>query len=209
METRRSATRSEAGPASPRGRRVSRRRERGQGLVEMSMILPLMLVMLIGLVEVADSFNSYITLLDAARDGARLGSKNLASDSEIKNLIVIETARLRDPVDPVADISIQHTTFDGDNVVRVTVCHNRQLLLNVPLIIPETFRMCGKTTMRVLPGQGEGGSPPPGPTNTPGPTSTPTPPPTNTPVPTNTPTRTPTTAPTPTPDSCPWWAWWC
>ena len=118
------------------------------------MILPLMLVIIIGLVEVADSFNSYITLLDASRDGARLGSKNLATDDEIKNLIVVETERLRDPVSPIEDVTIAHEVFDGDNVIRVEVCHNRQLLLSVPLVIPETFRMCGTTTMRMLPGSG-------------------------------------------------------
>ena len=131
---------------------LRRRGERGQSLLELSLILPVMLVIVIGLVEVADSFNSYITILDASRDGARLGSKNLATDDQIKNLIAVETARLRDPLNTASDVTIQHTTFDGNNVIRVEVCYDRQLMLQVPLILPDTFRMCGETTMRVLPG---------------------------------------------------------
>ena len=127
------------------------RREEGQGLVEMSFILPFFLVMVVGVIEVADGMNAYITLVDSARDGARLGSKNLASDEEIKNLILIETDRLRDDV-ATNDITVQHIQVDGVDAIRVEVCNDRSLMLNIPLIMPETFRMCSTTTMRVLSG---------------------------------------------------------
>ena len=126
------------------------RREKGQSLVELSLLLPLFLVLVIGVVEVADSLNAYVTVIDAARDGARLGSKNLATDAQIKNLVVSETGRLRDPIDPSADITITHTTASGAPAIKVKVCNNRSLLLGVPLIMPDGFRMCSQTTMRVL-----------------------------------------------------------
>jgi len=125
------------------------RREEGQGLVEMAFILPLFLVIVVGVIEVADGMNAYITLIDSGRDGARLGSKNLATDTEIKNLVLIETGRLRDDV-TAQDITISHITVDGANAIRVEVCNDRTLLLNVPLVMPESFRMCSTTTMRVL-----------------------------------------------------------
>jgi len=131
-------------------KRTHVRGERGQGMVEMAMMLPLFLVIIIGVVEVADSMNAYVTVIDAARDGARLGSKNLATDDEIKNLVVIETGRLRDPVNPATDITILHTQFDGVDAIKVEVCNDRTLIMNVPLIMPGTFRMCSETTMRVL-----------------------------------------------------------
>lgn len=74
--------------------KASRRRERGQGLLEISLLLPLFLIIIIGVVEVADAFHSYITLVDAGRDGARLGSKNVATDSDIVNLVLREVLSL-------------------------------------------------------------------------------------------------------------------
>ncbi len=133
--------------------RLFGRGERGQSMVEIGFILPLVLIVVVGVVEIADSLNSYITLIDAARDGARLGSKNLATDQQIKNLIVTETGRLRDDLDPDSDITIQHVTVDGANAIKVEVCNDRSLIMNIPLVMPESFRMCSETTMRVLPGQ--------------------------------------------------------
>lgn len=124
---------------------------RGQSLIELAVVLPLLLVLVVGVVEVADSLNTYITIVDAARDGARLGSKNVASDAEIRSLILKETTRLRDPIDPNTDITIQDVTVNGVPALRVQVCNDRSLILRIPLVLPESFRMCSTTTMRLLP----------------------------------------------------------
>jgi hypothetical protein len=116
----------------------------------MSLALPLFLILIVGVVEVADALHSYITLVDAGRDGARLGAKNVASDSEIVNLVLRETETLRDPVD-AGDITINYVTADGVDAINVEVCNDRSLILGVPLILPDTFRMCSDTTMRLLP----------------------------------------------------------
>ncbi len=125
--------------------------ERAQALAESALILPVCLVLLVGIVEVTNAMNAYVTIVSSARDGARLGSKGLATDPEIKSLVVMETDRLRTAVDPVNDITVTHTTVDGVNAVRVNVCNDHQPLLGVPLIMPATFRMCSKTTMRKFP----------------------------------------------------------
>ncbi|MEX2246529.1 MAG: TadE family protein [Dehalococcoidia bacterium] len=127
------------------------RGERGQALVELGFLLPFFLVAILGVVEVANAMNAYVTVIASARDGARMGSKGLATDDEIKNLIVTETERLRDPVDPATDITVTHPTVDGVNAVRVEVCNNYTLLLNVPLILPDNFRICSTTSMRAFP----------------------------------------------------------
>jgi Flp pilus assembly protein TadG len=134
-------------------RRIFCRGERGQSLTELALTLPLFLVLIVGVIEVSDALNSYVTIVDAARDGARLGSKGAATDDEIKNLILVETGRLRDPVQ-TGDITITHTTFSGASAIRVKVCTDRSLILSVPLVMPESFEMCSTTTMRVLPGGG-------------------------------------------------------
>jgi Flp pilus assembly protein TadG len=113
-------------------------------------MLPLFLVLIVGLIEVADSMNTYITVVDAARDAARLGSKGLATDNEMKNLVVVETGRLRDPV-LTTDVTVTHPTVGGQQAVRVRVCNRRTLILDAPLILPSTFNICSTTTMRQLP----------------------------------------------------------
>ena len=82
MLTTRHEPRKRASGHAPR-RRAFRcsRGERGQGIVEMGFLLPLFLVIIVGVVEVADGLNAYTTIVDSARDGARLGSKELATDN--------------------------------------------------------------------------------------------------------------------------------
>jgi Flp pilus assembly protein TadG len=133
-----------------RRRRPHRRKagERGQALAESAIIIPIFLVLIVGVIEVTNAMNAYVTIVSSARDGARLGSKGLASDTEIKNLVVTETDRLRDPVDPINDITVTHPTIDGAEAVRVEVCQDYTLLLGIDLVMPDTFRMCSTTSMR-------------------------------------------------------------
>lgn len=51
-----------------------RRRERGQGLVEFSMVLPVILMLLLGMLELGLAFDHVITLSYATREGARTGA---------------------------------------------------------------------------------------------------------------------------------------
>jgi Flp pilus assembly protein TadG len=116
------------------------------------MILPLFMVLIVGVVEVTNAMNAYVTVVSSARDGARLGSKGLATDDEIKSLVVTETDRLKDAVDPVNDITVQHTSLAGEDALRVTVCNDYTPLLGIPIVMPSGFRMCSSTMMREFPG---------------------------------------------------------
>lgn len=57
---------------SPRFRK--RQSERGQGLVEFSMIVPVVLLMLLGMLEFGFAFDHSATVGNATREGARMGS---------------------------------------------------------------------------------------------------------------------------------------
>jgi Flp pilus assembly protein TadG len=71
-------------------------------------MLPVLLLLLVGLVEVGNALNAYLTVVDAARDGARLGSKgSLVSDDQIKALVVKETGRLPNAVNPASDVTVE------------------------------------------------------------------------------------------------------
>ena len=136
------------------GRDVPRRtlaRERGQALAETALLLPFFLILIVGVIEVTNAMNAYVTIVSSARDGARLGSKGLATDTEIKNLVVVETDRLRDPVDPLTDITVTRAPVDGVNAVTVEVCQDYTPMLGVRLVMPDSFRMCSATSMRAFP----------------------------------------------------------
>jgi Flp pilus assembly protein TadG len=51
----------------------SKRRERGQALVEFAMIAPLLVILIFGFTDVARMYNAWVTIQGAAREGARYG----------------------------------------------------------------------------------------------------------------------------------------
>jgi Flp pilus assembly protein TadG len=56
------------------GRRTSGESERGQSLVEFSLILMPLFLILLGIIQFGFIFNTYVTMTNAARDAARLGT---------------------------------------------------------------------------------------------------------------------------------------
>ena len=128
-----------------------RRGERGQSLVELAITLPFLLLLLVGVAEVGNALNAYLTVVDAGRDGARLGSKGAASDDDIKNLVVTEMGRLPNAVDPAGDITVERNVVPGSPSIRVEVCYDHPSMLGL-VVIPDTLRMCSTTTMpRLVP----------------------------------------------------------
>jgi hypothetical protein len=49
--------------------------ERGQSLVEMALVLPLLLLLLAGIIDFGRAYNNYIIITNAAREGARFASR--------------------------------------------------------------------------------------------------------------------------------------
>jgi hypothetical protein len=137
--------------ANQRTKGSRRRGERGQSLVELAFTLPVLLILLVGVVEVGNGLNTYMTVVDAARDAARLGSKGAVSDPEIKNLAVMDMGRLPNLVNPDSDITVERNVMGPDEPsIRVKVCYNHSPILHLPLVMPDPLRMCSSTTMPLL-----------------------------------------------------------
>jgi Flp pilus assembly protein TadG len=120
--------------------------EKGQALAEFALIIPVLLILLVGVFEIGYGLNSYLTVVDAARDGARLGAKGSASDADIRALIVRETERLKDGV-AASDVTIARDNTPGDSSIEVKVCYDHSLIMGVPIIIPDPLQMCSTTSM--------------------------------------------------------------
>jgi hypothetical protein len=124
------------------------RRNKGQSLVELSLVLLILIVMLVGAVEFGNLLNQYTTVIDAARAGARFASNDepfvrtasascpvpfCTSLSFFKNVdIIVEGAEVgRNPAPPAIDqdkgalspIRLQPAGGD-DVVVSVFSIHN-------------------------------------------------------------------------------------
>lgn len=66
--------------------------EKGQALVELALILPILLMLIFGIIEFSRVFNAYLIVTNASRDGVRQGAVG-ASDNTIitavKNSVLI------------------------------------------------------------------------------------------------------------------------
>ena len=61
-----------------------RKKERGQAMVETVLVLPILLLLMVGVVEVGAALRNYLAVANAAREGARFAARGYyLSDSEI------------------------------------------------------------------------------------------------------------------------------
>lgn len=146
--------------AGKRSRR-RHRRERGQSLVEFTLAAPVLIIALLGLAELGNALNSYLTIVNTARDAARLYSQGGATDSALQAMIDRETGRL------AADIPTNSLNACGDKQlgvckqvlgpappsadarVSIRVCYDHPVIIGIPVILPGPIRMCSTTIMRV------------------------------------------------------------
>lgn len=118
------------------------RGERGANLVEMAIVTPLLLVLLAGIVDIGRTFNNYIIITNAAREGARLAARlpcytdnstqRAALRAAIVAAVVQEAANSGIQLDP-AEISIYpdpaSACAGAGNPIRVTVTHPYSTLM--------------------------------------------------------------------------------
>lgn len=77
------------------GRRaVARRRSRGATLVEAALVLPFLLTMVFGIIELGLLFDTATVTSSATRGGARIASANFAAAPAADRASVLETVRL-------------------------------------------------------------------------------------------------------------------
>jgi len=122
--------------------------KKGQSMVEMALILPIIIILFMGMVEFSRIFGSYLLVTHASREGARLAAIG-KTDAEIQTNVTGKVNIL-----DVSDLQIIITPGDGARVTGedVRVCVKYKLELYTPLItsfIPNPFGMEVNTYMRV------------------------------------------------------------
>lgn len=124
------------------------RDKRGQALVELALVLPLLIILLMGTMEFGRIFHSYLLITNASREGARAGIIS-QTDSEIMSKVkdVAATLNLTD-----AQITITPNQSARTRGVPLTVKVDYSVNLITPVldtIVPNPFPLSATTIMRM------------------------------------------------------------
>lgn len=99
--------------------------QRGQALVELALVLPLLVVLLLGIAEAGNMLNAYLTVVEASREGARLVVRE-GESADVKGMV--ETIMERLPSSQVA-VRVRYGEDDaGERMVTVEVRYDYQFL---------------------------------------------------------------------------------
>ncbi|MCS6803988.1 MAG: TadE/TadG family type IV pilus assembly protein [Acidobacteriota bacterium] len=136
--------------ATNRKKSQQRHAETGGALIELSLLLPIILIILVGLVEVGNGLNAYLTVAEASRDGARLIVRE-GPTANLNGLVQTLAERL-----PTSTLTSQATYgFDsrGNRTVTVVVNYDYRFIFgNIPLVselLPNPLRLRGTSTMPI------------------------------------------------------------
>lgn len=126
----------------------SLRNEKGQSLVEFAILLPIILLLLMGILEFGLMLNSYLTINNSAREGARLGIV-AGSDPEISELITKISPNL-DIEKLIVNITPLEGSRQSGDTLTVEVIYNYQVI--IPLIsniLNNVVVLKAQTSMRI------------------------------------------------------------
>lgn len=122
--------------------------ERGQSLIEFTIILPIILIILMGIFEFGIMINSYLTINNAARESSRLAAVG-GTDIEVINMALSRLPNL-----DTNNIMIE-VTPSGLNRVRgesvtVKITYNYQVITPIiSNIINNSVNLIAKNSMRI------------------------------------------------------------
>ena len=95
---------------------------RGQGLLELAVILPVLLILLMGLVEIGYGLRDYLIVVNACREGCRFAARGRFAPDDVGQRVVIAGGIVRQG-NPPADVPFLRTrgTLDPNTGIVVTI----------------------------------------------------------------------------------------
>jgi len=128
--------------------RTTVRNQRGAALVEMALVLGLLLLLVMGIVDLGRAYNSYITITNASREGARYASRFPTDGPGIVSATRLEVTNSSVPPASM-QVTITGLGAQGGQPIRVATAYNYQTLLG-GLIGVRTFTLRAQTEMVVF-----------------------------------------------------------
>jgi len=92
--------------------RIFRHREDGQSLVEVAFMLPVLLLLAVGIVELGNALNAYNQTINAAREGVRFGSMG-GSDNGVMTIVQGAASQLTTYDDSNSDLYVVRADLTG------------------------------------------------------------------------------------------------
>ncbi|HBV86973.1 TadE/TadG family type IV pilus assembly protein [Desulfosporosinus sp.] len=122
--------------------------ERGQAMVEMALVLPLLFLLLFGVIEMGRIGYSYITVSNAARAGVRVATVG-ATDSEITSSVIGAAPSLNSASLSISITPIESLRLSGQGVT-VQVSYPVQLVIPIiSNVLPNPVVVSAATVMRI------------------------------------------------------------
>ena len=124
--------------------------QRAQGLVELALALPVLLMLVMGIVDLGLALRSYVVLTNASREGARFAIVCPATDDLIKSRVVEYASPL---VKNTNDVTVTWVAQpgrckSGEAVEVQTFSDYTYVTPLLGAILPSPLRLSTKTTMR-------------------------------------------------------------
>jgi Flp pilus assembly protein TadG len=146
------------------------RRSPAQSLVEFALILPLLVAVLFGIIELGLLLNTYIGLTNSAREAARAGSiyqvttplvtasdATVADSQRLLYISQVITDTLNPTIDPVTELNVNVSytpstplatnLYRSGDTVSVQLSHTHQLFFGI--LGPKTITLQATSAMRI------------------------------------------------------------
>jgi Flp pilus assembly protein TadG len=112
------------------GRNMGRKRSRGgQSLVEFALVLPILVILLLGLLDLGRMYFAYVAITDAAGEGVAYGARNPTDENGIRQ-------RASEATEGLVEIGTDQVTVspvtESSDAITVTVTYSSTLI--TPLI---------------------------------------------------------------------------
>jgi len=124
------------------------REQKGQSLVEIALVLPVLLLMLGGLVDFGRGFRGYIVITNASREGARYACLFPHDADGILSATTEAAADLGAALE-ADDIEITGVGGSSGDTIRVTVTYDLSTILGSIIGVP-TLTLNGSTAMVIF-----------------------------------------------------------
>ena len=128
------------------------RREEGISLAELALILPVFLALLLGMIDLGHGFNTYLGMLNAAREGSFWLMKEGTDVAGMNNRITVELERVDLTLaDMQGAITIPHKgSYEPGDIVTVRLDYSYELMFGAITGLP-SLTLSAENTVKVQP----------------------------------------------------------
>jgi Flp pilus assembly protein TadG len=125
------------------------RGDKGQGLVEMALVLPIFLLLVMGIVDFGMGMRAYVTVNNSSREGARYAivCPSILDDDAIKARV----ANYSNGLVTTGNVFVtwQSQRCKSGESVKVVATTNYQYITPLSAFMPNPLRLTASSTMRV------------------------------------------------------------